>query len=524
MTKKKLMSRDKINARAWWIFSTVVLIVFVGIIFIWNLFVLPKLLEFYMVPHIDERKTELLQEINGVLEATDDIDYEEFEIIEEDYSVIIDIRDADKVVYNTFSHNNKGNRTIDIDFKEEERDGLIDRITERYATKHGIKKGTIQIEINGAKRNWSKSQEQPIYVLYEYKSTDSAFAALKGKNVSIYYDTHSYSAILKKSNASRIATNSAIMFVLWLFFSIVISGYQSKIIKINMAVKRVWPSGFKERCPEGPSDVGRLGAHVNNLLDALQLEKEKMGEENRKLQKKIDSAVRVEDDKKDFLANTAHELKTPISIIRGCAEGLKFGIAKGGRARQKYCDTIIDESEKMNKLVLELLELSKYKQKMYENVVEENFSIRSFVQGNLNSMEAVFKENGITVENTINRSYIGRTDIEKQDLVLRNYIKNAISHVDMYKKIVISCEEKPHSYRISVFNSGEKISEEDKNKIWDSFYRVDKSHSRTEGRFGIGLQIVASIQSVLKMDYGVRNVHGGVQFWFDVKKAAEADK
>ncbi|MBQ6707461.1 MAG: two-component sensor histidine kinase, partial [Clostridia bacterium] len=95
---------------------------------------------------------------------------------------------------------------------------------------------------------------------------------------------------------------------------------------------------------------------------------------------------------------------------------------------------------------------------------------------------------------------------------------NAISHTNMYRKIVISCEEKTNTYRINVFNTGDHIPEEDKKNIWDSFYRADRSHQRSEGRFGIGLSIVETIMNALGNDYGVENVYGGVQFWFEVKK------
>ncbi len=102
--------------------------------------------------------------------------------------------------------------------------------------------------------------------------------------------------------------------------------------------------------------------------------------------------------------------------------------------------------------------------------------------------------------------------------VVNNYFSNACSHICGRKKLIISCKDVGFAYRVTVFNSGKQIAQDDIDKIWQSFYRADKAHSRVEGRFGLGLSIVSSVQHILGQKYGVNNKQNGVDFWFDIEK------
>lgn len=260
---------------------------------------------------------------------------------------------------------------------------------------------------------------------------------------------------------------------------------------------------------------------IDELVEEMNKHFQAYEDEVKRQKKIIDSREKVEEDKKDFFASAAHELKSPLQSVKGYAEGLKYGIVKGGRARQEYCNIIIQEADNMNNLVLTLLDISKYRQNMYGLIVEEPFSINKFVQSELNKLAPTFKEKGIDVENVISKRFMGLSDVEKISHVLKNYLNNAISHVNYYKKIVITCEERASCFRIGVFNTGDHIPEDAIENVWNSFFRVDKGRNRKEGRYGLGLSIVQTIQTTLGNDFGVDNVYGGVQFWFDVKKAGK---
>lgn len=211
---------------------------------------------------------------------------------------------------------------------------------------------------------------------------------------------------------------------------------------------------------------------------------------------------------------------TPISIIQGYAEGIKVGIADGGDGVDEYCNIIIEESEKMNNLVLKLLEISQYESGLY-HIQKSHFNIANNIESFLKPRVKLLKEKNITLCFNLNSEYIGYADVSTMNTVLNNYVSNAISHVSENGLILVTCTPAGEKYRVSVFNTGENIKQDDILKIWDSFYRADKSHSRSAGRFGLGLSFVRSIQEMHGNDYGVINRDNGVEFWFDISKALD---
>ena len=132
---------------------------------------------------------------------------------------------------------------------------------------------------------------------------------------------------------------------------------------------------------------------------------------------------------------------------------------------------------------------------------------------------ALLEEKGITAINKIDPALIGNGDSIILDSVVNNYLSNAVSHIGGERIITCRAEDTGSSYRIFVGNTGENIEEKHIDKIWDSFYRADKSLSRSQGRFGLGLAIVASIQDLHGQEYGVNNTADGVEFYFDIRKA-----
>lgn len=174
----------------------------------------------------------------------------------------------------------------------------------------------------------------------------------------------------------------------------------------------------------------------------------------------------------------------------------------------------------MNRMVMELLELSRYEAGAYQ-LHEEPFSIHELTDEFLSARRLLFAENGITVETKLPEAYRGYGDIEKLTTVLNNYVINAVSHAAGEKRIVIDCIEAESSrYRVRVFNTGEPIAQDELDQIWISFHRADKSRKRgAEQRYGLGLSIVRALQELYGCGYGCENKEGGVQFWFDIKKA-----
>ena len=288
------------------------------------------------------------------------------------------------------------------------------------------------------------------------------------------------------------------------------------IVDMNGVTKRMANMDFSKKCRVTRKDeLGELGKSINLLSDTLDETLQDLKKKNERLKNDIEWERRQEQVRKEFISNVSHELKTPIAIIQGYAEGIETGVADDPESVSEYCKVIMDETVRMNEIVVELLELSKYEQGA-DPLHCEAFSIREFADALLGSVKILFEDKGIEAVNRIDGSLVGYGDVTKLEMVLSNYIGNAISHVKEPYKILISCEQKGHCYRVYVFNTGEPIATEDLDKIWNSFYRADKSHNRAGNRFGLGLSIGRAIQNLHQMKYGVENVEGGVRFWFEI--------
>ena len=223
--------------------------------------------------------------------------------------------------------------------------------------------------------------------------------------------------------------------------------------------------------------------------------------------------------RKEFISNVSHELKTPIALIQGYAEGLQEGINDNPQDVEYYCDVIIDEAGKMNKMVKNLLTLNQLE---FGNgqVNMERFDIVSVVAGVINSMRLRAEQNNVTIEfPRQNPVYVWADEFQIEE-VITNYLSNAFNHVDENKLIKVEIIEKNGIVRVSVFNTGKQIPEEELDNIWVKFYKVDKARTRAYGGNGIGLSIVKAIMDRHEKGYGVMNHENGVEFWFELDSSA----
>ncbi len=281
---------------------------------------------------------------------------------------------------------------------------------------------------------------------------------------------------------------------------------------------------FKHRCSTDRKDeIGILADNVNRLSDSLDSALTELEEKNRQLIKDIDAERKLDAIRKEFISSVSHELKTPISIIKGYAEGLLSLSADETKTAGEYSRVILSESDRMNELVRTLLEISLYESGGY--VLKESvFSIGKTISDYLAVSRPFFAEKGIAAENLVPESVMVRGDADKLFTVINNYIQNAVSHAGGDKKIICRHEDGGELVKIIVFNTGSNIAKEDADKLFMNFYRADKSHSREEGRFGLGLSIVKAIMDVHGTRYGFKNAENGVEFWFEVKKAQDKNE
>lgn len=265
-------------------------------------------------------------------------------------------------------------------------------------------------------------------------------------------------------------------------------------------------------------EIGILGHSMNVLSDKL---KDTIGElktANIELQNDIEHKIQIDEMRKDFIANVSHELKTPIALIQGYAEGLTEGMAQEKESRDYYCEVIMDEANKMNKMVCQLLTLTALE--FGNDAVEVGrFDIVELIEGVLSAAGILIQHKEARVEFDNACPIFVWADEFKIEEVVTNYLSNALNHLDGEKVIriridTIAGEEGGSSVRVSVYNSGSPIPEEDLAHIWTKFYKVDKARTREYGGSGIGLSIVKAIIDSHHKECGVRNQEDGVEFWF----------
>lgn len=263
------------------------------------------------------------------------------------------------------------------------------------------------------------------------------------------------------------------------------------------------------------NEIAVLGANFNKVSEKLEQTISELKSANNELQKDIEKKEKLEQMRTEFLGNVSHELKTPIALIQGYAEGLKEGVSDDPESRAFYCDVIMDEANKMNQMVRNLLTLNQL-EFGDEEVTFERFDIVQLVKGVLQSCEILIQQKGVNVNCVMAESVSVWGDEFKTEQVIRNYISNALNHVAGENIIEIKIVEREKTVRVSVFNSGHPIPEEDIPHIWEKFYKVDKAHTREYGGNGIGLSIVKAIMESFHQEYGVKNYENGVEFYMEL--------
>lgn len=263
-------------------------------------------------------------------------------------------------------------------------------------------------------------------------------------------------------------------------------------------------------------EIGELGGNLNSLSEQLERSISDLKEANGKLQADIER-------EKEFISNVSHELKTPIALIQGYAEGLKVNVNEDEANKNFYCDVIMDEAEKMNRLVKQLLDLSQIESGNL-NLERVDFDLGQMVQQVLKKNALIFRERNVAVQCEETGELAVNADYDLTEQMLLNYLNNALNHVDDRGIIRIGYTRRADRARVTVFNSGQPIPEESLEKIWISFYKVDKARTRAYGGTGLGLSIVRAIQEAHRNGYGVRNAPGGVEFWFELDLAGHKGK
>ena len=282
-----------------------------------------------------------------------------------------------------------------------------------------------------------------------------------------------------------VAAICLVLSLLWVFF--LSRGIARPIKKMQETTGKMAALDFSEKLEVNSADeIGQLAGSINILSNTLDVTLADLQDKNTRLRNEIEAERRLDKMRKGFVANVSHELKTPISIISGYAEGLKLDIGDKTR-REQYADVLIDESGRMNDMVLSLLELSRMESGQMP-LDPQIYNLSEQLEETAARMIA--KAGDVEISTEIPKDIYVCADMVNVDKSLNNYLSNAISHLREGGKIVLSAESEGDEVRVSVYNDGEAIPPEEMERIWESFYRVDSSHKRESDRVGLGLSIV----------------------------------
>lgn len=293
------------------------------------------------------------------------------------------------------------------------------------------------------------------------------------------------------------------------------------ILELNSISERMVHLDFEAKYQgNANNEIDMLGENINKLSISLEQSISELKTANNELQKDIEKKEQIDEMRKEFLANVSHELKTPIALIQGYAEGLQEGINDDPESRAFYCDVIMDEAAKMNTMVKKLLTLNQLE--FGNDVVNmERFDIVAMVRNYIQSATILTKQNDITVRMKEYAPIYVWADEFKIEEVFTNYFSNAVNHCSGEKIIDVKLEVMEGKVRVSVFNTGQPIPEASVQHIWEKFYKVDKARTREYGGSGVGLSIVKAIMDSMNQRFGMENYTNGVLFWFELETVQE---
>lgn len=311
--------------------------------------------------------------------------------------------------------------------------------------------------------------------------------------------------------------------VVILLLAIIYSNMITKpLVNLNRTALRMANFDFSEEyIVESDDEIGSLGNTLNFLSRNLNKALSSLKNANEKLRKDIERERELEKMRKEFVGGVSHELKTPISLIEGYAEGIKDDVFVG-EDKDYYIDVIIDEAKKMGNLVSDMLDLSQLESGNFK-LINGEFYIDKLVNDSVKKYYSIFNEKRLDVNLELETDVLVYGDKVRIEQVLTNFITNAVRHTGQEGSVSIVMHEKNENVYVYIKNSGENIEKNNLPKIWDKFYKVDKSRNRTAGGTGLGLAIVKNILLLHKSDFGVENFEGGVAFYFSLRKVKNCE-
>ncbi len=328
-------------------------------------------------------------------------------------------------------------------------------------------------------------------------------------------------AVESTNTAVSIATRFATVVgaITWLVSVVALYFLSLRMTKPHRAIVRtagqIAELDFSRRCqPAASRELNELSVSINRMSDRLQANVEGLRTANERLQEELAERIRQQQITTDLIANLSHDLKTPIAVISGYAEGLQEGVARTPEQRQTYYGMILKESEHMQELVYKLLAQSRLDSGEIPIEIEE-FDLAEL----LDEVVGLFRREIDRLELRLEADYPHpipvRTDYESIRQSVINYVQNAVLHVNNGRDVRIRVRIGEERVRLCVANSSAPIPPEEAERIWEKLYRGDPSRQRRQGEAGLGLSIVKGNMDRLGLPFGQENLDGMVEFWLE---------
>ena len=439
---------------------------------------------FFMIPFSVYLSTKQMEKIAQTMEHEDSYTDEEFtdyiEQIDEDMNTAVTIIDGDKNVISTTKISEYHQKAV----------GSMSSIL-FDSTKEQLDNG----EVVSMSRN-SEKQTGVILVRVIKKVAKNRYVILGRSYRSL--ENAMYSAIVFDLLAGVV-----IILVGWLFVWRITKRMVIPIRNMQCAAEHISNLEFDIRVEvKSEDELGQLGMAINKMSDHLEA-----------------NVVQLQNDlekRKRLVRNISHEIKSPIAVIMGYADRLKVVLQKNPEKALQYCEIISNESTRVDVLVREMLELSKFEQKT-EEMHQESFAVKYLMKNIRNCFQDERLGKNITYTEQYNAEDVISADFLLLERALNNLVRNAVAHgTGDQMQIRVAGKRNEEYYEFRVYNSGSHIDESEMESIWDAFSKVDKARTRGKG-FGVGLSIVQEIVSAHDGYCGVENVEDGVEFMIAVR-------
>ena len=463
--------------------------------------------------------------------------------LQEIYGVIVILMDSNNKTYSLFQNNSRFERRIkDYIYKDVvSGDGIeILEKTDLYTivvtkptgksnsdnTKSNDAGPTEFYESSGPSQSDNKSNQsrRPVISDFANRGSDIECFGFLSDNKTAFFITIPVESIkepIELFNKSLIVVSFVIILIGSIAIFVISNNLAKPLLELSEISKKMSRLEFENKYDGKREDeIGILGNTMNDLSEKLEKNIGELKNANLKLKEDLQQREQLDLMRQEFVANVSHELKTPIALIQGYAEGLETeGIADSAENREYYVSVIKDEANNMNTLVHQLLDLSAI-ERGASDIDIARINLKEIIDGIIENYKLNLTDNGIKPELKIDDNIYVWADGYKLEEVVKNYLSNAIHHVDDHKKVLLAadCIEND-KVRFYVFNSGIQLPDDEREKIWEKFYKVDKAHTRSYGGTGLGLSIVKAIAEQHGSTCGCENcsVDGidGMKFYFD---------